>query len=66
MKRGAWLAQSVERVTLDLRGLSSSHMLGIEITIKKIFFLESMNKQAGGLEGERKSQAGSTPSAGPM
>ena len=27
-----WLAQSVEHVTLDLKVVSSSHMLGIEIT----------------------------------
>ena len=31
----AWLAQSVEHVTLDLRVLSSSLMLGIEMTFKK-------------------------------
>ena len=29
---GAWLAQSVERGTLDLRVVSLSPMLGIEIT----------------------------------
>ena len=30
--RGAWLAQSVENVTLDLEVMSSSSMLGVEIT----------------------------------
>ena len=30
--RGAWLAQSVEHVTLDLRVVSASPTLGIEIT----------------------------------
>ena len=30
--RGAWLAQLVECVTLDLRVVSSSPMLGVEIT----------------------------------
>ena len=30
--RGAWLAQSVEHVTLDLRAMSSSPMLGQELT----------------------------------
>ena len=32
--RGAWLAQSVEPATLDLRAVSSSPMIGIEITYK--------------------------------
>ena len=32
---GAWLAQSVKHVTLDLRVVSSSPMLGIELTFKK-------------------------------
>ena len=31
----AWPAQSVEHVTLDLRVVSSSHMLGMEPTLKK-------------------------------
>ena len=31
-KGGAWLAQLVEHVTLDLRVVNSSPMLGIEIT----------------------------------
>ena len=30
--RGAWLAQSEEHVTLDLRVVSSSPTLGVEIT----------------------------------
>ena len=30
--RGAWLAQSVEQVTLDLGVINSNTMLGIEIT----------------------------------
>jgi len=30
--RGAWLAQSVKRRTLDLRFVSLSPMLGVEIT----------------------------------
>ena len=30
--RGAWLAQSKENVALDLRGVSSSSVLGVEIT----------------------------------
>ena len=30
--RGVWLAQSVERVTLGLRVVSSSPVLGVEIT----------------------------------
>ena len=34
MLRGAWLAQSVEHVTLDLRDVSSSPMSGIAITCK--------------------------------
>ena len=29
---GAWLAQSVECVTLDLQAVSSSPMLGVEVT----------------------------------
>ena len=33
--RGAWLAQSEERVTLDLRDVSSSPWLGVEPTFKK-------------------------------
>ena len=33
---GAWQAQSVERMTLDLRVMSSSPMLGMEPTYKKI------------------------------
>ena len=37
--RGTWLAQSVERVTLDLEVVNSSPMLGVKITLKnKIFF----------------------------
>ena len=32
---GCWLAQSVERVTLDLGVMSSGPMLGIELTLKK-------------------------------
>ena len=28
----AWLAESVERVTLDLGVMSSSHTLGVEMT----------------------------------
>jgi len=31
---GAWLAQSEEHVTLDLRVMSSSSALGVEITKK--------------------------------
>ena len=31
---GAWLAQSVEHVTLDLEVVGSSPMLGVEITLK--------------------------------
>lgn len=31
-KRGAWLAQSMQRVTLDLGVVSSSPTLGIEMT----------------------------------
>lgn len=34
---GAWLAQSEERATLDLGIVSSSPLLGVELT-KKIFF----------------------------
>ena len=30
--RGTWLAQLVEHVTLDLRVVSSSPMVGVEIT----------------------------------
>jgi len=32
LKRGTWLVQSVEHVTLDLAVLSSSPVLGAEIT----------------------------------
>jgi len=32
---GAWLAQLVERKTLDLEVISSSPTLGVEITLKK-------------------------------
>ena len=32
---GAWLAQRVEHATLDLRVVSLSSRLGIEITLKK-------------------------------
>ena len=32
---GAWLAQSLEHATLDLRVMSSSPMLVIEVTLKK-------------------------------
>lgn len=32
MLRGGWLVQLVERVTLDLRPVSSSPTLGVEIT----------------------------------
>lgn len=32
---GAWLSQSVERVTLDLWIVSSSPIVGVEITLKK-------------------------------
>ena len=38
MHWGAWLAQSEEHVTLDLRIMSSSPMLGIEVILKKNFF----------------------------
>ena len=31
----AWLAQSVEHVTLDLKVVSTSPLLGVEITLKK-------------------------------
>ena len=31
---GTWLAQLMEHVTLDLRVMSSSHTLGVEITYK--------------------------------
>ena len=34
MTKSAWLAQSVERVILDLGVVSSSPMLGIELTLK--------------------------------
>ena len=34
--RGTWLAQWVEHVTLDLRVVSSSPMLGVELTEKRI------------------------------
>ena len=33
--RGAWLAQLVEHVTLDLQVVNSSPMLNIELTLKK-------------------------------
>ena len=33
--RGAWLTQSVEHVTLDLRVMSLSPSLGEEITLRK-------------------------------
>ena len=32
LNHGAWLAQSVEHVTLDLRVISLDPMLGVEIT----------------------------------
>jgi len=32
LSRGTWLAQSAEHATLDLTVLSSSPMLGVEIT----------------------------------
>ena len=35
--RGAWLAQSVEHVTLDLRAVSLSPTLGVEILQNNIF-----------------------------
>ena len=34
-KRGAWLAQSTEHMTLNLRVMSSSPTLGVEPTKKK-------------------------------
>lgn len=34
VNRDSWLAQSVERVTLDLRVEGSSPTLGVEITLK--------------------------------
>ena len=36
MFQGAWLAQSVGHVTLDLGVVGSSPTLGVEITLKKI------------------------------
>ena len=33
--KGAWLAPSVEHAALDLKVVSSSAMLGVELTLKK-------------------------------
>lgn len=38
--KGAWLAQSVEHVTLNLRVVNSSPTLDVEITLKKSMFLD--------------------------
>ena len=35
ISRGTWLAQSIEHATRDLRVMSSSPMLGVELTEKE-------------------------------
>ena len=45
--RGTWLAQSVERVTLDLRIVSLSPMLGVEVTLKISKNLKKRKKECG-------------------
>ena len=42
--RGTWLSQSVEHATPDLGVMSSSPMLGIEITLKNKIFKNNFFK----------------------
>ena len=48
---GAWLAESEKHVALDLRVLSSSSMLGVEITFKKVI-KKKKEKKIGNQQGE--------------
>lgn len=55
--QGTWQAQSTEHVTLDLRVVSSSLRLGIELTLKKrerreFLFVSLLRKFQGDTAGE--------------
>ena len=53
--RGAWLAQLVERLTLDLRVASSSPTSGVEITLKSNNKIFQQQEQQSRVRGERTS-----------